>query len=182
MVSVNGPSAMASEPRYISPSPWPIASGGPLRAPIIRSSSPAKMNPSAKAPRSCDSDAFTASTGLMPLARYPSTRCSDDFGVGFGLEDRAVLLQLLAQFAKILDDAVVDHGDPGGCMRMGVVLVRLAVRGPAGMTDAGVARQRCGPAAWPRGFSACLRRGGDRDGRLPVWRRLRNRNRDTQGA
>ena len=69
----------------------------------------------------------------------------DDFGVGFGLEDRTVLLQLLAQFAKILDDAVVDHGDPGGCMRMGVVLVRLAVRGPARVTDAGVARQRRGP-------------------------------------
>ena len=68
-----------------------------------------------------------------------------DFGVGFGLEDRALLLQRLAQFAKILDDAVVDHGDAGGRMRMRVVLGRLAVRGPAGVTDAGVARQRLRP-------------------------------------
>ena len=182
MVSVNGPSAIASEPRYISPSPWPIASGGPLRAPIIRSSSPAKMNPSANAPRSCDSAAFTASTGLMPLARYPSTRCSDDFGVGFGLEDRALLLQLLAQFAKILDDAVVDHGDAFGRMRMGVVLGRLAVGGPAGVTDAGVARERRGLQLALPDFSACLRRGGARDGRLPAWRRLRNHSRDIQAA
>ena len=39
---------------------------GALRAPIIRSSSPAKMKPSAKAPRNCGNAVLTASTGLMP--------------------------------------------------------------------------------------------------------------------
>ena len=61
MVSVKGASAIASEPRYISPSPWPIASGEPLRAPIIKFPWPLNTKASANAPRNCGSDAFTAS-------------------------------------------------------------------------------------------------------------------------
>ena len=67
-----------------------------------------------------------------------------DLGVGFGLEHRALLLQRFAQFAEILDDAVVNHGDALGRMRMRVVLGRLAVGGPAGVADAGMAGERLG--------------------------------------
>src|SRR5262249_32949158 len=47
-----------------------------------------------------------------------------------------------AKLAKILDDAVMHDGDAFGRVRMGVVLGRLAVGGPAGVTDAGVAVER----------------------------------------
>ena len=69
----------------------------------------------------------------------------DGFGVGLAGELRALFFQHLPQLAKILDDAVVDHGDIVGRMRMGVVFVRLAVGGPAGMSDTGMARERLGP-------------------------------------
>ncbi len=67
-----------------------------------------------------------------------------DFGVGFAREFRALLFQHLPQLAKILDDAVVNHGDVVGRMRMRVALGRLAVGGPAGVSDAGVAGERLG--------------------------------------
>ena len=62
-----------------------------------------------------------------------------DFGVGFGLEDHALTFQRFAQFAKILDDAVMHDGDALGRMRMRIVLGGPAVGGPAGMADAGAA-------------------------------------------
>ena len=48
-------------------------------------------------------------------------------------------LQLVAQLAEVLDDAVVDDRDALGRMRVGVVLGRPAVGGPAGVADAGLA-------------------------------------------
>ena len=68
-----------------------------------------------------------------------------DFGVGLAGEFGALLFQRQAQFAKILDDAVVDDGDVVGGMRMRVVLGRLAMGGPAGVADAAEARQRLLP-------------------------------------
>ena len=65
---------------------------------------------------------------------------------------------------------------------MRVVLGRLAVGGPAGVPDPGVARERFGIAAAFRGSSACPRRGGARGDRPPAWRRLRNHSRDIQAA
>ena len=50
--------------------------------------------------------------------------------------------QFAAQFAEILDDAVMDDGEPVGRMRMRVVLGRPTVRRPAGMADADRARER----------------------------------------
>ena len=50
----------------------------------------------------------------------------------------------LPQFAEILDDAVVNHGDVVGRMRMRVGLIRLAMGGPAGMADAGMTGERFG--------------------------------------
>ncbi len=42
----------------------------------------------------------------------------------------------------VLDDAVVDDGDPSGAVRMGIALGRRAVGGPAGMADARGAVER----------------------------------------
>ena len=109
---VKGASAMASEPRYISPSPWPMASGGPARAPIIRLSSPAKMMASAKAPRRRFSARLAPrpAPGPGPACRQ-LTRCRHRLGVGLGLEHVALGGELLAQLLEVLDDAVVHDGD-----------------------------------------------------------------------
>ncbi len=64
------------------------------------------------------------------------------FGVGLADEFGAVLFQLLAQLAIILDDAVVHHRHLLGGMRMRVVLGRAAMRRPAGVTDADDAGER----------------------------------------
>src|SRR6266851_1275357 len=66
----------------------------------------------------------------------------DRLGVGFGLEDGALFLERFAQLAEILDDAAVDDGDALGGVRMGVVLSRPAMRGPAGVPDSGPACER----------------------------------------
>ncbi len=65
-----------------------------------------------------------------------------DFRVGLRFEDVPLGEKLVAQLAEILDDAVVDDGDALAGMRMGVGLVRRAMRRPAGVADAGVAVQR----------------------------------------
>src|ERR1041384_8656223 len=66
----------------------------------------------------------------------------DDLGVGLARKRRAGLLELVAQLAEILDDAVVHHRDAVGGMRMGVALGRLAVGRPAGVADADGAVER----------------------------------------
>ena len=66
----------------------------------------------------------------------------DDFGVGLGQEPGAGRRQFLAQFAEILDDAVVDQRHPLRGVRMGIALGRRAVGRPAGVADAGVAGER----------------------------------------
>ena len=133
---------MASEPRNISPSPWPTASGGPLRAPMIRSSSPVNMMASAKAPCSRFSALWAASTGLGAAAQLARDQMRDHLGVGLRGEFVAVALQLVAQFGEILDDAVVDDGDAVGEMRMRVGLVGHAVGRPARVADADRAVER----------------------------------------
>ena len=75
-MSVNGASAIASEPTNIAPSPKPTASGEPLRAPIRRLSSPANRKASAKAPRSRGSAFLTASAGEAPRRISSVTRCA----------------------------------------------------------------------------------------------------------
>ena len=63
-------------------------------------------------------------------------------GVGLGLEGIAVRLELGAQLAEILDDAVMHDGEPLRRMRMGVALGRTSMRRPARMADADEARER----------------------------------------
>src|SRR5947207_13688374 len=68
----------------------------------------------------------------------------DDFRIGIAREGDALLFQRLAQLSEILDDAIVHHGDALGRMWMGIVLGRLAVRGPARVTNSGIAAQWLG--------------------------------------
>ena len=67
---VKGANAIASEPMYISLAPCPMASGEPLRAAIIRSSSPWNKNAKANAPSSRDIVFSAASAGLRPLSMW----------------------------------------------------------------------------------------------------------------
>src|SRR6516165_2538642 len=62
--------------------------------------------------------------------------------VSFGCEFGALFFELEAQLAEILDDAIVNHRDVLGGMRMSVVLVRLAVRGPTRVPDTDIAGER----------------------------------------
>ncbi len=57
-------------------------------------------------------------------------------GVGLGVELVAEPRELALQRLEILDDAVMDDGDPVGGDRVGVAFGRLAVRRPARMADA----------------------------------------------
>ena len=60
----------------------------------------------------------------------------NNLGVGFAAEASALFLKLLAQFAEILDDAVMHDREPFGRVRVGVVLGGTAVGRPAGVPDA----------------------------------------------
>ena len=64
-----------------------------------------------------------------------------DLGVGLAAELHALGLELLPQGAHVLDDAVVDHGDPARRVevRVGVGLGDATVGGPAGVGDADAA-------------------------------------------
>jgi hypothetical protein len=65
--------------------------------------------------------------------------------VSVSLENFAPLFfQHLPQLAEVLDDAVMNHGDVVGRMRVRVALGRLAMGGPAGVADAGMTGERFG--------------------------------------
>ena len=65
-----------------------------------------------------------------------------DLRIGLGGEAMALGDQLLAQGLEVLDDAVVDDGETGAGVRMGVGFRRLAVRRPARVADADRALER----------------------------------------
>jgi hypothetical protein len=71
----------------------------------------------------------------------PAEHLRGHLGVGLAVEGEAVFEQLLLQRGEVLDDAVVDQGDPAGVVevRMGVAVGGAAVRRPAGVPDAGLA-------------------------------------------
>ena len=64
-------------------------------------------------------------------------------GVGLGGEGVAARLERLPDGVRVLDDAVVDDGDPAGLVGVGMGVRRggRAVRGPAGVADAERARR-----------------------------------------
>ena len=67
-----------------------------------------------------------------------------DLGIGLGGEMVSLGGELLAQRLEVLDDAVVDDGEPGRSVRMGVGDRRLAVGRPARMSDADRPAERLG--------------------------------------
>ena len=78
----------------------------------------------------------------QPLVQEVIDQADEGLGIRLGLEHRALGFQFGAQFGMVLDDAVMHHADPRRAVRMGVALGRRAMRGPAGMADAGGAGQR----------------------------------------
>ena len=66
----------------------------------------------------------------------------DGFSVRLGFKRDAVPSELLAQFAEILDNTVVDHGHWASFMRVRVRDRRRPVCGPAGVADSCLTRQR----------------------------------------
>jgi len=66
----------------------------------------------------------------------------DRFGIGIADEFPAAPGQLLAQFAKIFDDAIVNNRHGFSRMRVGIIFGRPAVRRPARVTDADRPAQR----------------------------------------
>ena len=62
----------------------------------------------------------------------------DSLGVGLGLEDVALALQVGLDRLEVLDDAVMHHGEAAGDVRVGVALGGHAVGGPARVGDADV--------------------------------------------
>ena len=83
-----------------------------------------------------------SSSGRRPSSALDEVR--DDFGVGFGDELVALVLELVLQLEVVLDDAVVDDDDLAGAVavRVRVFFGRPAVRGPARVADAVVAVDR----------------------------------------
>src|ERR1043166_5957270 len=81
---------------------------------------------------------------LRPILQVLFDEVRDDLGVGLGLELVPRLLQPLLEREEVLDDAVVDDDDLAGAVavRVGIVLVRLAVRGPARVAHAERAFER----------------------------------------
>ena len=142
MRSVNGASASASEPRNISPSPWPTASGAPCRAPINRIVfALEQIDEREGAAHARQRGVHGLGRGLVPL-QFVGDEEGGDLGIGLGGEAMALGGELLAQRAEILDDPVMNHRKPVAGVRVGVVLGRLAVRRPARVADADVARER----------------------------------------
>ena len=130
-----------SEATKNSPSPRPTTIGGPLRAATILSGSSAESSTSANIPR-----IRVERPPHGVLERHAGRvlaldQVRHDLGVGLGDERVALALQLLLQLEVVLDDAVVDDDDAAGAVavRMGVLLGRPAVRGPARVADAVVA-------------------------------------------
>ncbi len=68
----------------------------------------------------------------------------DDFGIGLALEGPTARGQFVAQRLEILDNAIVDQSDFARGMRMRVARRRRAMRRPAGMRDADIARRIVG--------------------------------------
>ena len=65
----------------------------------------------------------------------------DDLGISLAFEGPSAGAQLFAQAFEILDNPIVDQRQFGGRVRMGIVRCRRAMRGPAGVGDADIARR-----------------------------------------
>ena len=80
-----------------------------------------------------------AHRGIERSRRHRRDQVCEHLGVGLRAKDDPIGFEPGAQLSGILDDAVMDDGDPvlGIAMRMGIAVARLAMRCPARMGDAG---------------------------------------------
>ncbi len=100
---------MASEPRYISPALWPIASGDPLRGANHQIVFAGKDESQAQTHRaSAATPRCTASTGSRPFFISSVTRCATT-SVSVSRAEGCALLraQFSRRLAEILDDTVM---------------------------------------------------------------------------
>ena len=89
--------------------------------------------------RQCHGDRLDRSPALV---HFIGDELRHDFGVGLGLEPDALCLEAGFQLAEILDDAVMNHREFVGRMRMRIRLVGLSVGRPAGVANPDQAGQR----------------------------------------
>ena len=125
-----------------SPSPRPTTIGGPLRTATIFSGIVGRDQHEREQPAHQQQRAPDGVLEAVVL-HLALDEVRDDLGVGFGDEHVALPLQLLLQIEVVLDDAVVDDDDLAGAVavRVRVLLGRPAVRRPARVADAVVARR-----------------------------------------
>ncbi len=127
------------EARNCSPSPRPTISGHSLRAPTMTpGSSAATATKRVVAAQAVvgEPDGLGQVAGLVELAR---DQVRHDLDVGLGRELGALGEELLLELHVVLDDPVDHDVDAvvGVEVRVGVLLGDAAVRGPAGVADAG---------------------------------------------
>jgi hypothetical protein len=67
---------------------------------------------------------------------------SDDLGIGIGAESVALFAKVAFQSKVILDNAVVDHHENSGFVRMGIDFRRSSMSRPTGVADASLTDQR----------------------------------------
>jgi hypothetical protein len=140
-MSVSGARAIASDPRHISPRPYPTASGDPLRAPTINFFGLQQERKCKRSfqPRQRGAYRIDRLASFLELLVY---QMSNHLGVCVGGKARASQLEFLPQFAMILDDAVVNDLNAINRVRMRVVFVWTAMSCPARMTNAYAADER----------------------------------------
>lgn len=76
--------------------------------------------------------------GLTQGRQFTAQQVGDHLGVGLREKHHPFGLQLLAQAAEVLDDAVLHHRHLAGTIQvgMGIAFLRFAVGGPTGVADA----------------------------------------------
>src|ERR1017187_999473 len=84
--------------------------------------------------------------GLLPLFVIIADQMREHFGVGVGFEFVAGLEQFLFERVVILNDTIVDDGNPAGLVELGMgIFVRgRTVRGPTRVADAEISLDRFG--------------------------------------
>ena len=142
MLSVSGANAMASDPRYISPSPWPTTERRPLSSGDQEIVLAAEEEGQREGSAELTERGGDGGGGIVHAAHRPRGELRDDFGVGLGLEGYPIGFELAAKFAEVLNDTVVHDGQPIRGVRVGIALRGASMRRPPGMPDARMARQR----------------------------------------
>ena len=135
--------AGASEATKRSPSPRPTTSGEAFLAATISPGWRSETTAMAYEPSTCLSACRTASARVLAPARGGLVdQVGDDLGIGLRGERATRRPEAVAQGRMVLDDAVVHDGHGADPVRVGILIGRPSVRGPAGVADADRAGRR----------------------------------------